>query len=122
MQQAFTKRTISAAEQITVDSRDSEGEGAVAEVVSAYVEGTAEPFLVVMVRGERSGRAIEFDVMIQRDGKQFTARVRHGGPGSLDWKNIMRPVGRGGEWAVKTHFRSIREAVEHAVSNPHFSG
>ena len=120
--QAFSKKTISTAEQITVDSRDPEGEGAVAEVVNAYAEGNAEPFLVVMVKGEKSGRSIEFDVMIQRDGKQFAARVRHGGPGSLDWKNITRKVGRGGEWAVKTHFRSVREAVEHAVCNPHFNG
>ena len=106
--QVFSKKTISSAKQIAVGS---------IEVTHAYVETLDGTHLVVMVGGEDG-----FDVMIQRDGKQFTARVRRGGSGSRDWKNIMRPVGRGGEWAVKTHFRSIREAVEHAVSNPHFSG
>ncbi len=105
--QVFSKKTISVAKQIAVGS---------IEVTHAYVETLDGTHLVVMVGGEDG-----FDVMIQRDGKQFTARVRRGGPGSLDWKHITRQV-RGGEWAVRTHFRTVREAVEHAVCNPHFGG
>ena len=122
----FSKKTISETEQIAVDGRDLDGQGNVGEVSHAYVEnfdrfGTPDYFLVAMVRVEEPEKT-EFDVMIQRDGKQFTARVRRGGPGSLDWKNLTRPARQGGAWAVRTHFTSIRQAVECAICNPHFSG
>ena len=123
----FSEKTILATKQIAVDGRDKYGQGGGGEVTHAYVEdlgiSTPDYFLVAMVKVKKTeggdSREIEFDVMIQRDGKQFAARVRQGGPGSRDWKNITRRVLRDGGWAVQTHFKSIRQAIEHAVCNPH---